>query len=730
MSFLNPVRRFLFIFGCLMLSGYVLAAPRHNVELGGHVPRAQMRDAGLLGPMDDADTLDLMFGLPLRKQAELEVLIHDLHDPSSPRFGQFLSPSQFTEAYGPSKEDVNAVVEHLRKAGFKVVNTSSNRVLIRAKANVSTVQKALNIRMNRYKGRNRPFFSAAEEPSLPQEVANRLVHIAGLQNAQVRKPLLRRVAPRTSLEPFLAGTGPRGGLAPQDIATAYSLPGGSTNGQGQTLALFQMDGFRVSDIQAYTSYFNLRPVPLETILVDGFDGSAGDGAVEVCMDIELMNAIAPGASRILVYEGPNTDRGVLDVYSRIASDNRASSVSSSWGLSEYDTGPSFARLESQFFMQMAAQGQSFYAASGDSGAYDAQSPNGTPVLSVDDPAGQPYVTGVGGTRLNLGSGQNYGSEIVWNSNGGSTGGGVSSIWTIPSWQTSVATAASRQMRNVPDVALDADPNTGFAVYTDGQWHVIGGTSAAAPLWAGFTALVNQMRAQNGLQALGFANPTIYNMGNAASYGTNFHDITIGNNNYYPAGIGYDNTTGWGSFQGNNLINALSRGAQTVTFNGLPATVAWEATVDLSGSATASSGLPVSYSAGPSEICSVSASVLSAQYPGSCVVQALQSGNSQFAPATANSTILVVQPTYPGVNRNLKVTVPTVGGTVTSNPAGIACGDGGSYCLQGFTRNTFVTLTATPGTENRFLGWSGTCHGKALTCRFKMTSNRVVTARFK
>jgi len=321
------------------------------------------------------------------------------------------------------------------------------------------------------------------------------------------------------------------------------------------LALFQMDGFKASDIQAYTSYFNLRPVPLEVILVDGFDGSAGAGADEVCMDIELMNAIAPGASRILVYEAPNTDRGVLDNYSRIASDNRASSISTSWGLSEYDTGPSFARLEAQFFMQMAAQGQSFYAASGDSGAYDAQSPNGTPVLTTDDPASQPYVTGVGGTTLNLNSGQSYGSEIVWNSSGGASGGGVSSIWSIPGWQASVATVASRQMRNVPDVALDADPYTGFAIFTGGQWHVIGGTSAAAPLWGGFTGLVNQLRAQNGLQPLGFANPTLYSIGNAASYGNNFHDVTIGNNNYYSAGLGYDNTTGWGSFQASNLIDA-------------------------------------------------------------------------------------------------------------------------------------------------------------------------------
>lgn len=713
-----------------MLGSPILAAPRNNVELGGHVPRTQMRDAGLLGPMDEAEDLDLMFGLPLRNREALEQLIHDIHDPKSPRYGQFLNPTQFTEAYGPSKEDVSAVIEHLRKVGYKVINTSSNRMLIRVKAKVSTVEKTLSIRMSRYKGRNRAFFAAAEEPSLPPEVASRVVHIAGLQNARIRQPRLQRVAPRTALDAALSGTVPRGGLSPQDIATAYNLPGGSINGQGQTLALFQMDGFRGADIQAYTTYFNLSPVPLETILVDGFDGSAGDGADEVCMDIELMNAVAPGASRILVYEGPNTDRGVLDVYSRIASDNRASTVSSSWGLSEYDTGTSFARLESQFFMQMAAQGQSFYAASGDDGAYDAVSPSGTPVLTVDDPAGQPYVTGVGGTRLNLGSGQTYDSEVVWNSNGGSTGGGVSSIWTIPSWQTSVATSTSKLMRNVPDVALNSDPDTGYAIYTGGQWHVIGGTSAAAPLWAGFTALVNQMRAQNGLQALGFANPTIYSMGNAASYAINFHDVTVGNNNYYTAGLGYDNTTGWGSFQGSNLLAALSRGAQTVTFNGLPSSLAWGSTLSLSGVASASSGLPVNYAAGPSDTCSVSASVLSAQFPGNCVVQALQGGSSLYASATASSTIQIVPPTYSGVNRSLKVTVRTPGGTVTSSPAGIACGDGGNYCTQGFTRYTLVTLTAVPGAGNRFLGWSGACRGKAPTCRFKMTSNRVVTARFQ
>ena len=243
-------------------------------------------------------------------------------------------------------------------------------------------------------------------------------------------------------------------------------------------------------------------------------------------------------------------------------------------------------------------------------------------------------------------------------------------------------------------------------------------------------MINQSRAQNGLQSLGFANPTLYSLGSAASYGTNFHDVTMGNNNYYTAGLGYDNTTGWGSFQASNMIATLSRGAQKVTFSGLPASLEWGQTLNLLGTASSSSGLPVTYIAGPETTCSVSGTELSAQYPGNCMVQAVQLGSSQYAPTATSSTIQVIQPTYPGVNRNLTVKVPTSGGNVTSSPVGIACGDDGNYCFQGFTRNVFVTLTATPGAGNQFLGWSGTCHGKAPTCRFKMTSNRVVTARFK
>ncbi len=256
------------------------------------------------------------------------------------------------------------------------------------------------------------------------------------------------------------------------------------------------------------------------------------GSAEVTLDIELQIALAPGASKIIVYEGPNSDSGVIDTYNRIATDNLAKQISTSWGLDEGDTSTAVFSSENAAFQQMALQGQSIYAASGDSGAYD----NGT-ALSVDDPASQPYVVGVGGTTLFVNPDETYNYETTWNTDNkvsdGAGGGGFSSIWPIPAWQQGIASAASATMRNVPDVSLNADPDTGYSVYHMAKangWTVYGGTSCAAPLWAAFTARVNQQRAANGIPPLGFANPSIYQIATGARYGDDFHDIADGSTN--------------------------------------------------------------------------------------------------------------------------------------------------------------------------------------------------------
>ena len=324
-----------------------------------------------------------------------------------------------------------------------------------------------------------------------------------------------------------------------------------------------MDGYDASDISAYESQFDLPSVPLQNVLIDGASSAAGPNADEVTLDIELQIALAPGASKILVYETGDTDSETLDGYSRIAEDDQAKQISTSWGLDEPDIASSTLQAENTIFQQMAAQGQTIYSASGDNGAYDTGSRRDG--LTVDDPASQPYVCGVGGTTLTTsGAGGVYVSETTWNAGSvanGAGGGGISTVWPIPIWQQSAVSSASRgsaTMRNVPDVSLNADPNTGYAIYTQGSWVVYGGTSCAAPLWAAFTALVNQQRTARGLAPLGQANPSLYPILTAARYATDFHDIKDGSTNlYYPAVTGYDDATGLGTFNGATLLADLA-----------------------------------------------------------------------------------------------------------------------------------------------------------------------------
>ena len=226
------------------------------------------------------------------------------------------------------------------------------------------------------------------------------------------------------------------------------------------------------------------------------------------------------------------------------------------------------------------------------------------------------------------------------------------------------------------------------------------------------------------------NPRLYRIGAGASYNANFHDVLTGNNNYYNAGIGYDNTTGWGTLQATNLLASISTGGQRVTFVKLPTSMEWGQTIDLKGAAVASSGLPVTYSSAPTTICLVRDTLLMAELPGNCVVTASQAGNETFDAASTSASISVVQPTYPGVNRTLTVQSSQDSGTVASSPAGIQCGAEGNYCAQAYTRNMVVTLRATPSMGSVFSRWSGACSGKAPTCRVKMSSNRQVKALFK
>ena len=333
------------------------------------------------------------------------------------------------------------------------------------------------------------------------------------------------------------------------------------DGSGTTVALFELGSYSPSDVAAYTSCFGGAP-SITDVPVDGGAG-VGPGNGEAALDIEETTGLAPGA-RLEVYTGPNgTDGQVLDVYQRIANDDTAQVVSTSWGLCDRRAPAGFVAGENLVFEQMAAQGQTLVAASGDSGSEGCYLSSGDGSLSTTDPASQPYVTGVGGTSSELPGAGSFASQRAWNTCwgvgfgqcakvgwGGATGGGLSALWPRPSYQRPLTPpggqCAATYCRAVPDVAANADPADGDLVFWDGDWATMGGTSAAAPLWAALVADVSTGCATR----LGFLNPALYRLAAAPS---GFEDVTTQNNDYtglnggqYAAGSGYDLTTGLGT----------------------------------------------------------------------------------------------------------------------------------------------------------------------------------------
>jgi hypothetical protein len=350
-----------------------------------------------------------------------------------------------------------------------------------------------------------------------------------------------------------SGVGPYFG---NDFRAAY-LPGATLKGNGQAVGLLEFDGYYASDVSRYESNASLPSVPLNIVLLDGLDGSAGSNNVEPALDIEVTVAMAPGLSQIVVYEGGYAD----DILNQMAVDNTAAQLSSSWSWGAPDAGAD------QIFQEFAAQGQSFFQASGDNGAYSG---------SIDSPAEDPYITVVGATTLTTsGSTSNRVAETAWNwyttgSGTNGTGGGTSTFYSIPDWQRTVSMATnggSKSMRNLPDVAMVGDQI--WVNYNNGSAAVFGGTSVSTPLWAAFTALINEEAAARGRTSVGFVNPALYGFGAGTNYAALFHDITTGNNtnpaspSRFQAVAGYDLCTGWGTPSGQALIDALAGSADAL-----------------------------------------------------------------------------------------------------------------------------------------------------------------------
>lgn len=542
-------------------------------ELHGHVPLA-ISHLTAISRLPGTNRLDLAIGLPLRNQEILNSLLKGLYDPASTNFHHYLTPEEFTERFGPTEQDYQTVADFARTNGFTITRTHGNRVLLDVNGKVSDIERAFHITLHTFHHptESRDFFAPDTEPSVTEGVP--ILDISGLSDYAKAKPFLHRKPAVEQAQPA-AGSAPGGGYIGQDFRTAY-VPGTTLDGSGQMVGLVEFSGYDPNDIFAYEAKAGLPDVPLQNVLLDGSKGDEvanGDAEAEVCLDIEMPIAMATNLAAVVVFEAPYTNSAAWlnDVLNTMAASNQIKQFSCSWGFSG---GPS--QTSDQIFQQMAAQGQSFFQASGDGDAWTSP---------IWEPAESTNITVVGGTTLSMiGAGGAYISEKVWNAGNlglawgpnGTTndywgsGGGVSANYMIPYWQTNVnmtTNLGSSTMRNIPDVAMTGD--NVYVTHGSGTNGIFAGTSCAAPLWAGFMALVNQQAAGMNLPSAGFVNPAIYNLGSSTNYAACFHDITTGSNtwpgspNLYYAVPGYDLCTGWGTPAGANLINALAGSAPDV-----------------------------------------------------------------------------------------------------------------------------------------------------------------------
>ena len=497
--------------------------------------------------------LNLSIGLNLRNAPALDALIAAQNNPKSSSYHHYLTPLQFEQSFAPTQASVQSVTSYLQSQGIQVTSVAPNRMLLNATSSVTNAEHAFNVTIQDFSLHGRSVYSPDTNPSVPTSLNGIISTITGLDNVAYYHY-------NSQLKQALPHVAPTGGYTPNDLRAAYDinpLLNSGANGTGQTVAIFELDGFQPSDISTYLSNYGLGSAKYTTALIDGATNTPAKGAIEVELDMEVVSAIAPNAAQ-KIYIGPNTSTGINDTYNQIVSDDTAKVISTSWGTCEANSGPSELLALDNIFKQASAQGQAIFAASGDSGAYDC----GTSSLAVDSPADDPNVVGVGGTTLNVGSGSVYQSELAWsNSNGTGGGGGISSQFKRPAYQT--GTNLTNANREVPDVSADADPNTGYSVYCTvsaagcGGWLTVGGTSAAAPLWAATAADVNQYLATLNQPTFGSASASLYTLYNTTQTYSAYHDITSGTNLFYSASSGYDLATGIGTPDVWNLARDLA-----------------------------------------------------------------------------------------------------------------------------------------------------------------------------
>jgi subtilase family serine protease len=588
-------------------SGAGVAGPL--VKLAGSVPLLPS-GASVLGPTDPNAQMSVDVSLKPRDQAALDTFVSEVSTPGAPEFRHYLSPGEFGPLFGPTASTLAAVRSWLSTTGLQVGATNPGGLLIPVSGKASQIEQAFGVSLVATRlPSGRVARNNTTTPKVPAALTGVLQGVIGLStvvqpHAQIKTASpsataatgggtaggaasVRAATPEASANPAhvvpsaCAGASalrPFGYTADQ-LASTYgftTLFGQGRTGSGVKVGIYELEPYTPSDIATYQSCFGTS-VSVQNVNIDG--GAVGSQGGEAALDIEDVASMAPGAS-IVVYSGPQVGNGPIDIYARMVGDDATQVITTSWGICEPQMDPAQQATESSLFAQASAQGQTIVAASGDAGSSDCYNPavvlGGDTSLQVDDPADQPYVTGAGGTSI-----QSAGSppvETVWNSGPGTGagGGGVSSDFAQPSWQSGAgvdapnATAVCNlnrrtSCREVPDVSALADPAHGFVNYWGGSWGVAGGTSVSSPLWAALLAVIDQGQPAT----VGFVNPALYSCGPSG-----FNDVTTGTNDLfpglssaYPATPGYDVASGWGSPSAPTLAADLSAGSSCT--KGLP-----------------------------------------------------------------------------------------------------------------------------------------------------------------
>jgi subtilase family serine protease len=596
------------------------AAPGRQLGIRPAIPSGSSN----LGALTGSTQINATVAMTPRDPAALAAYAQAVSTPGSSVYHQYLSVAQFAQQFGATPSDIAAVRSSLASHGLTVGSVTANGLSIGIAGSASKVGGTFSTSFRRYRLRSgREVFANTSAPTVASNLAARVqgvfglntlpqAHPQGLEQAQATGAQATQSldASTTADTPCLnavnEGNATTAYTADQ-IASAYGLDnlyGQGDVGAGATVALYELEPFTSSDIKQYQKCYWTH-TSITTTSVDG--GPINPQIGEAALDIEDVIGLAPQAS-INVYEGPNTSQGQFDTYQQIITDNTSQVISTSWGMCEQALGETAAGAENMLFEEAMIQGQTIFAAAGDNGADDCRTGLNR---AVDDPASQPFVTAVGGTSLELPLEDSPQSEVVWNDSPGghATGGGVSTFWPQPNYQKSVALSQSgircfnsltTTCREVPDVSADADPDTGYVIFYDGEWLAYGGTSAAAPTWAALGALadVSSTCTATG-KPIGFANPALYQAA-ADGYASNFNDVTSGSNSFggvtgYRAQPGYDMASGLGTPNAGALVPALCGDNVTIAPPG-PQTTAVGSPASVTMTGQSSAGTTLTYSA--------------------------------------------------------------------------------------------------------------------------------------